>query len=95
MAGQGSRGRGPGASDNRAPGGSRGTGGYGNIQDRQQGRDEQGIDSEAAQRDRGEAFDEAQGGGRDDNSVSQPGWNDPQDEAGEFADAEAEQEPES
>lgn len=92
MANQGSTsggrqlGGGPGPSDNKAPGGSSGTGGYGNIQDRMQGREEQGIDSEPDPlQERGEAFDEAQGGGRDDQSLSRPAWNEPQDEAGELA----------
>ena len=87
MADQGTHGRqlggGPGPSDNKAPGGSSGTGGYGNIQDRMQGRDEQGIDSEPdPQQERGEAFDEAQGGGRDDKSLSSPRWNEKQGEGG-------------
>lgn len=80
-------GGGPGTSDNAAPGGSSGTGGYGNIQDRMQGQEEQGADAAAETRpdplqSRGEAFDEAQGGGRDDQSLSGSAWDDPQGEGG-------------
>ncbi|MDB5698472.1 MAG: hypothetical protein JWN69_1276 [Alphaproteobacteria bacterium] len=77
-------GGGPEASDQQAGGGSSGTGGYGKIQDRMQGRQEQGIDDERRDPllDRGEAFDEAQGGGRDDQALSSRGWTEPQGEGG-------------
>jgi hypothetical protein len=38
-------GGGPRGSDQQAPGGSSGTGGYGKIQDRMQGQEEQGADA--------------------------------------------------
>ena len=43
-------GGGPERSDQQAGGGSRGTGGYGKIQDRMQGREEQGGDRDAQSR---------------------------------------------
>lgn len=87
MADRGNHGRqlggGPGRSDNNAPGGSSGTGGYGNVQDRMQGRDEQGIDSRPdPQQDRGAALDEAQGGGRDNKNLSSSQWNEKQGDGG-------------
>lgn len=80
-------GGGPGRSHMAAPGGSSGAGGYGNIQDRMQGEEEQGADAAMGQRadplqDRGEVFDEAQGGGRDDQSVVSRGWVEAQGEGG-------------
>ena len=74
-------GGGPERSDRQAGGGSSGTGGYGKIQDRIQGREEQGDEANVRrdpQLDRGEAFDEEQGGGRDDQSLSSPGWTESQ-----------------
>ena len=63
-------GGGPGRSDMGAPGGSSGTGGYGQAQNQQlhqgQARDRPAEDG----RSRGESFDEAQGGGRGPESVS-------------------------
>jgi len=72
-------------SDQQAGGGSSGTGGYGKIQDRRQGREEQGDEANVRrdpQLDRGDAFDEEQGGGRDDQSLSSSGWTEPQGEGG-------------
>ncbi|HEX8194445.1 MAG TPA: hypothetical protein VF552_16270 [Allosphingosinicella sp.] len=66
-------GGGPGASDMAAPGGSSGTGGYGNDQNSQnhqgqgQGERTQAPDPHQS---RGERFDEQQGGGRGAESVS-------------------------
>ena len=61
-------GGGPSASDMAAPGGSSGTGGYGDAQGQQDGSPpDQGSDP---QRSRGERFDEQQGGGRGAESVS-------------------------
>jgi hypothetical protein len=60
----------PGASDMAAPGGSSGTGGYGNDQNAQnQGPDAQSQAPDPGQS-RGERFDEAQGGGRGADTVS-------------------------
>ena len=73
-------GGGPEESDMGAPGGSSGTGGYGNDQNSQnhQGQEDDLYpnsqasygNSEDPRQGRGEAFDEAQGGGRGDDSVS-------------------------
>ena len=67
-------GGGPGQSDAEAPGGSGGTGGYGddaNTVNNEEGRSQAGYgNSQDAGQSRGEAYDEAQGGGRDDRSVS-------------------------
>lgn len=67
-------GGGPDPSDNRAPGGSSGTGGYGRMQNQQnmQGQEDRnlgGMRSDPALS-RGERFDEQQGGGRGPESVS-------------------------
>jgi hypothetical protein len=77
QAGSGEGGRqlggGPGASDMAAPGGSSGTGGYGNDQNSQnhqgQGQGERTTAPDPGQS-RGERFDEMQGGGRGAESVS-------------------------
>ena len=68
-------GGGPEESDMGAPGGSSGTGGYGNdantVNNEDGRRSQVGYgNSEDAQQSRGEAYDEAQGGGRGDDSVS-------------------------
>ena len=67
-------GGGPSASDMAAPGGSSGTGGYGNAQNQQfhQGQQDgrlSGRDSDPAL-DRADRFDEQQGGGRGDDAVT-------------------------
>ena len=67
-------GGGPKRSDSQAPGGSSGTGGYGNAQNQQfhQGQQDgslSGRDSDPAL-DRGDRFDEQQGGGRGDDAVT-------------------------
>ena len=64
-------GGGPAQSDMGAPGGSRSGGGYRNAQNQQnhQGQDRPATPSSPGQS-RGEAFDEAQGGGRGPESVS-------------------------
>lgn len=59
----------PGASDMAAPGGSSGTGGYGNDMNTQDQQSESGEASDHRQS-RGERYDEAQGGGRDADTVS-------------------------
>lgn len=68
---------GPSKSDMGSPGGSS-SGGRDPIADNMREEDLQGIDDELGDRaspgqSRGEAFDEAQGGGRDDQSVSDEG----------------------
>ena len=66
-------GGGPGPSDMAAPGGSSGTGGYGEPQNQQshQGRQERRQGQGSGDRlSRGERFDEAQGGGRGRDEVS-------------------------
>lgn len=66
-------GGGPSPSDTRAPGGSSGTGGYGNAQNQQFHQGQQEADEGNARVEpelsRGERFDEAQGGGRGSVSV--------------------------
>lgn len=65
-------GGGPSAADDRAPGGSGGTGGYGTAQagiNQSGGDDRQGDGRQS----RGDAFDEAQGGGRGPESISSEG----------------------
>ena len=65
-------GGGPESSDMAAPGGSSGTGGYGSAQNQQfhQGQQERGIIGRKEEgQSRGDRFDEAQGGGRDEASV--------------------------
>jgi hypothetical protein len=61
-------GGGPGEADMAAPGGSSGTGGYGNAQDRQDRGEDEGAREPGQSR--GERFDELAGGGRDADSVS-------------------------
>ena len=64
-------GGGPGASDMAAPGGSSGSGGYGNAQNQANHQGQQtGIIGRDMNQSRGERFDEAQGGGRGAESVS-------------------------
>ena len=64
-------GGGPGASDMAAPGGSSGSGGYGNAQNQANHQGQQtGIIGRDMGQSRGERFDEAQGGGRGAESVS-------------------------
>jgi hypothetical protein len=65
-------GGGPGASDMAAPGGSSGTGGYGNDQNSQnhQGQGQGASTPADPGQSRGERFDEMQGGGRGAESVS-------------------------
>jgi len=67
-------GGGPSAADNVAPGGSSGTGGYGNAQNQQmhQGQQDGSLSGGRSdpELDRGDRFDEQQGGGRGDDSVS-------------------------
>ena len=64
-------GGGPGQSDMGAPGGSSGSGGYGNAQNQanHQGQETRPSGHDMSQS-RGELFDEQQGGGRDADSVS-------------------------
>ena len=66
-------GGGPGPSDMAAPGGSSGTGGYGNAQKQQfhQGQNARGTPASGGDGlSRGERLDEAQGGGRGSDRVS-------------------------
>ena len=67
-------GGGPSAPDMAAPGGSSGTGGYGNAQNQQlhQGQQDAALPGGRAEewQDRGDRFDEAQGGGRGDDGVT-------------------------
>jgi hypothetical protein len=67
-------GGGPSASDMAAPGGSSGTGGYGNAQNQQLHQGQEGGTLSGGRgeewQERGERFDEAQGGGRGEQSVS-------------------------
>lgn len=67
-------GGGPSPSDMAAPGGSSGTGGYGNAQNQQlhQGQQDATLSGGRGEEweERGERFDEAQGGGRGEESVS-------------------------
>ena len=67
-------GGGPSAPDRAAPGGSSGTGGYGKAQNQQfhQGQQDRTLSGGRSDQalSRGERFDERQGGGRDDASVS-------------------------
>lgn len=67
-------GGGPEASDNAAPGGSSGAGGYGKMQNQQnmQGQQDKNLSGLRSDEDlsRGERFDEQQGGGRGPESVS-------------------------
>ncbi len=67
-------GGGPGPSDMAAPGGSSGTGGYGQAQNQQfhQGQQESGTPRQGSDGgSRGQRFDEAQGGGRGPEQVTQ------------------------
>lgn len=72
MADQGNQlGGGPTQSDNAAPGGSSGTGGYGKDQQSEANQGQaQGATGHDEQQSRGERFDEEQGGGRGPESVS-------------------------
>ena len=64
-------GGGPDPSDMAAPGGSSGTGGYGNAQNQANHQGQQtGISGHETGQSRGERYDEAQGGGRGAESVS-------------------------
>ena len=66
-------GGGPGPSDMAAPGGSSGTGGYGEAQNQQfhQGQNDRGTPASGGDGlARGDRFDEAQGGGRSSDRVS-------------------------
>jgi hypothetical protein len=64
-------GGGPSQSDNANPGGSSGTGGYGNDQQSQSHQGQaQGDVGHDEQQSRGERFDEEQGGGRGSESIS-------------------------
>lgn len=67
-------GGGPSAPDMAAPGGSSGTGGYGNAQNQQLHQGQQGDTLSGGRgeewQERGERFDEAQGGGRGEDGVS-------------------------
>lgn len=75
-------GGGPQPSDMAAPGGSSGGGGYGNAQNQanHQGQ-QQGQATDWSGQDRGDAFDEQQGGGRDSASVSDIESSDPAENA--------------
>ena len=65
-------GGGPEPSDMRAPGGSSGAGGYGNAIEQQQQEQQDDTRTRAADaRERGASFDEQQGGGRGEESVSE------------------------
>jgi len=77
-------GGGPEPSDMGSPGGSSGTGGYGNAQNQQfhQGQQERPAQSGDGNLSRGERFDEAQGGGRGPDQIGS--------DADEFADDQAE-----
>ena len=67
-------GGGPGSSDMASPGGSSGTGGYGNAQNQANHQGQQARPSgHDLHQSRGEAFDEQQGGGRSFDSVSGDG----------------------
>jgi hypothetical protein len=67
-------GGGPDPSDMAAPGGSSGTGGYGNAQNQSNHQGQQtGVPGHDLTQSRGERFDEAQGGGRGADSVSSDG----------------------
>ena len=71
-------GGGPSQSDMAAPGGSSGSGGYGNAQNQafHQGQ-QQAQTQPGPEQSRGEFYDEQQGGGRNAESVSQQGGSDP------------------
>lgn len=72
-------GGGPSQSDMAAPGGSSGSGGYGQAQNQasHQGQQQAQQSSQGRGQSRGEAYDEQQGGGRDFGSVRQQGGSDP------------------